>query len=38
MEAMGERLAGELSALSGPAGQYPAHVALDTELVIRESA
>jgi DNA-binding LacI/PurR family transcriptional regulator len=33
VEAMGERLA-----LIGRAGQGPAHVVLDTELVIRESA
>jgi LacI family transcriptional regulator len=37
-EAMGERLASELLALIGRAGQGPAHVVLDTELVIRESA
>ncbi len=38
VEAMGERLASELLALIGRAGQDPAHVVLDTELVIRESA
>jgi hypothetical protein len=31
---MGERLASELLALIGRAGQDPAHVVLDTELVI----
>ena len=38
VEAMGERLASELLALIGRAGQDPVHVVLDTELVIRESA
>lgn len=35
---MGVRLANELLALIGRAGQDPVHVVLDTELVIRESA
>ena len=38
VEAMGVRLANELLALIGRAGQDPVHVVLDTELVIRESA
>ena len=38
VEAMGERLASELLAPIGRAGQDPVHVVLDTELVIRESA
>lgn len=38
VEAMGERLASELVAVIGRAGQDPVHVVLDTELVIRESA
>jgi DNA-binding LacI/PurR family transcriptional regulator len=38
VEAMGERVASGPLALIGRAGQDPAHVVLDTELVIRESA
>jgi len=38
VEAMGERLASELLALIGRGGNDPAHVVLDTELIIRESA
>jgi hypothetical protein len=34
---MGQRLARELLAPMGRAGQDPAHVVPDTELVIRES-
>ena len=38
VEAMGARMASELLALIGRGGQQPAHVILDTELVIRDSA
>ena len=38
VEAMGARMASELLALIARGGQQPAHVILDTELVIRDSA
>ena len=38
VEAMGARMASELLALISRGGQQPAHVILDTELVIRDSA
>ena len=38
VEAMGERLASELLALIGRAGQGPVYVVLDTEPVIGQSA
>ena len=38
VEAMGARMAAELLALIARGGQQPAHIILDTELVIRDSA
>jgi DNA-binding LacI/PurR family transcriptional regulator len=38
VEAMGARMAAELLALIGRGGQQPAHIILNTELIIRDSA